>query len=227
MVKKGKNSRFHISVISRMCPGWNRKFFSTWHVFYAGSLRIEPASPQLWYALGTTSNNKDIKQYAFIRALQLDPKHTASWVSLGRLYMENKEKNLAAQCLTNARSHDPTASIIWESMAKLAEHSSSGKKRIQSSFHQELTRNSPKTVKFLILEGNNLGSRDLVRMREPLCNSRIKSYHRTFACFCEYVKQTLYIASYSLLLWIFPYRLYGQSLMNQSFKYVPLKGVFN
>ena len=93
---------------------------------FAGSLRLEPASPALWSALGSTSSDLNVKQYAFSRALQLDPKHTPSWTALGRLYLRENQPGLASQCFTQARSHEPTAAIVWESMGALAGQSPSG-----------------------------------------------------------------------------------------------------
>lgn len=91
-----------------------------------GGVQIESTSASLWQALGSCASSAGKKEFALSRALQLDPKNIAAWVSLGRLYAGQGEAMLAGRCFINARSHEPTAATIWEGMGALAASSSTG-----------------------------------------------------------------------------------------------------
>ena len=93
----------------------------------AGGICVEPTNPSLWQGLGSCASNAAAKEYAFSRALQLDPKLVPAWCALARLYAEKGETTLAGRCYMNARSHEPTAAIIWEGMGSLAAYSPTGK----------------------------------------------------------------------------------------------------
>ncbi len=89
-----------------------------------GALRLHPASPKLWTALGIASTDRAVKEYALSRSLQLDPKSSTAWVALARLYIDANEPALAEKCLQQGRSQDPAVGLIWEAMASLAALSS-------------------------------------------------------------------------------------------------------
>lgn len=85
-----------------------------------GGLRLDPASPELWTALGCAAGEGATREYALGRALQLDPKSVPAWVALARLYIDAGERGLAGRCLQQARSNDPAQPVVWEAMAALA-----------------------------------------------------------------------------------------------------------
>jgi len=85
-----------------------------------GALRLDPASSELWTALGIAATDRAVKEYALSRSLQLDPKSSTAWVALARLYIDAHEPALAEKCLQQGRSQDPAVGLIWEAMAALA-----------------------------------------------------------------------------------------------------------
>ena len=80
----------------------------------------------MWAALGSTAASLGVREYALSRALQLDPKLVTAWTALGRLYTEAGETALAGRCFASARSHEPTAAVVWEGMGALAASSATG-----------------------------------------------------------------------------------------------------
>ena len=95
----------------------SEKLASKTERFLVGALNIHPESAKIWASLGVGARSFSTKEYALSRALQLDPRRVVAWVSLARLYIECKEKELAKQCLDHARSQNPKNPAIWESMA--------------------------------------------------------------------------------------------------------------
>lgn len=51
-----------------------------------GGVRLSPSSGWLWSVLGNVTDDPATAEYAWSRALQLDPRDTMTWVQLGRLY---------------------------------------------------------------------------------------------------------------------------------------------
>ena len=98
---------------------------STKHAF-AGGLRLEPSSAELWAGLGTCARGPPQQEYAFTRSLHLDPKCARTWAALGRLYMESGARSLADTCFTQARSQEPADSATWAAMGALAGLSPTG-----------------------------------------------------------------------------------------------------
>ncbi len=68
----------------------------------AGGLRLAPASPELWAALGCAAVDPRAREYALQRSLQLEPRSAVAWTALGRLYVEaggsDDARGLAAAC---------------------------------------------------------------------------------------------------------------------------------
>ncbi|KAL4853629.1 Tetratricopeptide repeat protein SKI3 [Chlorella vulgaris] len=89
-------------------------------------LGLEPASADLWLALGMVAAEAAVREYALSRALQLNPKSVPAWVALARLYAEEGAAGPAASALQHARSHEPAVPGIWEAMAEVAALSSTG-----------------------------------------------------------------------------------------------------
>lgn len=56
-----------------------------------GGLRLEPSSDWLWAALGDAEAEEGPREFAWSRALQLNPKRAGVWASLGRLYARHGE----------------------------------------------------------------------------------------------------------------------------------------
>jgi superkiller protein 3 len=100
-----------------------------------GALRLDPANPELWTALGIAATNSAVKEYAVSRSLQLDPKSFTAWVALARLYIDANEPALAEKCLQQGRSQDPAVGLIWEAMAALAALSAAEKERAGYNQH--------------------------------------------------------------------------------------------
>ena len=98
---------------------------TTKHAF-AGGLRLEPSSAELWAGLGTCARGPPQQEYAFTRSLHLDPKCARTWAALGRLYMESGARSLADTCFTQARSQEPADSATWAAMGALAGLSPTG-----------------------------------------------------------------------------------------------------
>lgn len=92
----------------------------------AGGLRLQPASPALWAALGNTEATPAAQEQCLHRALQLDPRDAGAWTALGRLYAEKGHGAQADACLMQARSHDPDAPAPWEAMGAMAGASATG-----------------------------------------------------------------------------------------------------
>ena len=106
----------------------NKKDVSASHVAVtcAGGLRLQPASPALWAALGNTEATPAAREQCLQRALQLDPRNAGAWTALGRLYAEHSHGAQADACLMQARSHDPDAPAPWEAMGAMAGASATG-----------------------------------------------------------------------------------------------------
>ncbi|GAB4822771.1 hypothetical protein N2152v2_009817 [Parachlorella kessleri] len=109
-------------------PGCREELLGRAEGAVRAGLRLAPASPQLWTALGTVAVKGATREYALSRGLQLDPKFTPAWLALARLYTAAGTPGLADRCLAQARSQDPTVAGVWEAMAALAELSPTGQK---------------------------------------------------------------------------------------------------
>ena len=59
-------------------------------------------------------------EYAWSRALQLNPRDAPTWVRLARLYAAHGAQAQAARCLEQARAVEPTLPDAWEGMAAAA-----------------------------------------------------------------------------------------------------------
>jgi hypothetical protein len=55
-----------------------------------------------------------------VRCLTLNPKRAPTWAALGRLYASAGAGHLARRCFEAGRSHEPTATALWEGMGHLA-----------------------------------------------------------------------------------------------------------
>ena len=109
-----------------MPPGISLQLSQAAERLLRGGLRMEPASPELWAALGTSAADPGVREYALSRALQLEPKSVPAWVALARLYTDHGQAALAWQCLQQARNNDPAQAAIWEAMSALAALSPAG-----------------------------------------------------------------------------------------------------
>ena len=101
----------------------------------AGGLRLQPASPALWAALGNTEATPSAQEQCLHRALQLDPRNAGAWTALGRLYAEHGQGAQAGACLMQARSHDPDAPAPWEAMGAMAGASTTGELLLNAAFN--------------------------------------------------------------------------------------------
>ncbi|GAX80151.1 hypothetical protein CEUSTIGMA_g7589.t1 [Chlamydomonas eustigma] len=96
-----------------------------------GGLRLEPSSDWLWALAGQVAGQVEsshhdketgwgVREYCWIRALQLNPKRATTWAALSRMYALHEAGALAQQCLDHARSHEPTMVAVWEAMGYLS-----------------------------------------------------------------------------------------------------------
>ncbi|KAG1666570.1 hypothetical protein FOA52_000537 [Chlamydomonas sp. UWO 241] len=87
----------------------------------AGGLRLEPANDALWAVAGVAAaGDSSQREYCWVRCLSLNPKRAPTWAALGRLYASAGAGHLARRCFEAGRSHEPTATALWEGMGHLA-----------------------------------------------------------------------------------------------------------
>ena len=115
----------HIPSLCENCRQGHISLTNGCHVC-PGGLRLQPASPALWAALGNTEATPAAQEQCLHRALQLDPRNAGAWTALGRLYAEKGHGSQADACLMQARSHDPDAPAPWEAMGAMAGASATG-----------------------------------------------------------------------------------------------------
>ncbi|KAH9287903.1 hypothetical protein KI387_032020, partial [Taxus chinensis] len=82
-----------------------------------GGLILEGDNAEFWITMGCISKHKAIQQHAFIRALQVDGSHALAWAQLGKLYLGEGQKELAAQAFDGARCADPSLPLSWAGMS--------------------------------------------------------------------------------------------------------------
>ncbi|MCO5601085.1 hypothetical protein L7F22_055204 [Adiantum nelumboides] len=80
-------------------------------------LALESSNAALWVSLGIVAQSKAVQQHAFIQALRVDGNHALAWAELGKLYLNEREQELAEEAFTRARSADPMLGLTWAAMS--------------------------------------------------------------------------------------------------------------
>ncbi|KZT68315.1 TPR-like protein [Daedalea quercina L-15889] len=79
------------------------------------ALRCEPTNEQYWNALGsaTFESQPRVAQHAYIRALEINSKNSATWTSLGLFYLHHDDVELANEAFYKAQTLDPDYALAW------------------------------------------------------------------------------------------------------------------
>ncbi|XP_057519468.1 tetratricopeptide repeat protein SKI3 isoform X2 [Amaranthus tricolor] len=93
------------------------RFWKLTEKMLLGSLLLEGDNHEFWMALGCMSDNKALKQHAFIRGLHLDVSLASAWAYLGKIYKEEGKSQLGRQAFDRARSIDPSLALPWAGMS--------------------------------------------------------------------------------------------------------------
>ncbi|KAK0207900.1 superkiller protein 3 [Desarmillaria ectypa] len=90
--------------------------------FLGSALRQCPLNEEYWTALGNAYFLTQAKsaQHAYIRALEVDSKNTATWTNLGLLYLYHNDVELANEALYRAQTLDPDYTLAWVGQALVA-----------------------------------------------------------------------------------------------------------
>ncbi|KAK0440394.1 TPR-like protein [Desarmillaria tabescens] len=90
--------------------------------FLGSALRQCPLNEEYWTALGNAYFLTQAKsaQHAYIRALEIDSKNTATWTNLGLLYLYHDDVELANEALYRAQTLDPDYTLAWVGQALVA-----------------------------------------------------------------------------------------------------------
>ncbi|KAK2467787.1 hypothetical protein APHAL10511_000082 [Amanita phalloides] len=85
------------------------------------ALQENPHDASYWAALGTFHflNKVKIAEYAYSRALEIDPKDTVHWNNLGFLYLHHNDFELANESFVRAQTLDPDNATSWVGQALL------------------------------------------------------------------------------------------------------------
>ncbi|KAK0197963.1 superkiller protein 3 [Armillaria mellea] len=90
--------------------------------FLGSALRQCPLNEEYWTALGNAYFLTQPKsaQHAYIRALEIDSKNTATWTNLGLLYLYHNDVELANEALYRAQTLDSDYTLAWVGQALVA-----------------------------------------------------------------------------------------------------------
>ena len=95
------------------------------------AIRLEPANDIFWVALGNATflSQPSLCQHSFVRALEIDgkvrrhrpnsviltnmPQNAATWTSLGMLYMQHEDIQLANEAFLKAQTLDSDYALAW------------------------------------------------------------------------------------------------------------------
>ncbi|KAK0232722.1 TPR-like protein [Armillaria fumosa] len=90
--------------------------------FLGSALRQCPLNEEYWTALGSAYFLTQAKsaQHAYIRALEIDSKNTATWTNLGLLYLYHNDVELANEALYRAQTLEPDYTLAWVGQALVA-----------------------------------------------------------------------------------------------------------
>lgn len=88
------------------------------------ALRHEPGQEAYWLLLGNLTFHSSVKlaQHCFVRAIENAPKSPIGWTSLGLLYLQHGDVELANESLIKAQTVDPDYGAAWVGQALIARH---------------------------------------------------------------------------------------------------------
>ncbi|KAJ7072456.1 TPR-like protein [Mycena amicta] len=86
------------------------------------AVREDPGNDLFWTALGNSHFVSQAKtaQHAYIKAIEIDSKNASTWATLGLLYLDQGDLELANQALLKAQTLDPECTFAWAGQALVA-----------------------------------------------------------------------------------------------------------